>query len=69
MQQPHLNLKDFVPSWEREIADSIRETEFDRLLRSDIDLSDASGREGIVRNRRALAQDVFSALIFRQRRI
>ena len=64
-----LDLKDFVPPWERKIADSISETEFDRLLRDYGYIPVASGGKGVIRHRRALAQDVFSALIVRQRRV
>ena len=69
MQRGNLDLKNFVPLWEREIADSVSETEFDRLLRSNMNLSESSGSENISRDRRALAQDVFGALIVRQRRV
>lgn len=69
MQRANLDLKNFVPVWEREIADSVTETEFDRLLRSDVKLREASGTERFVGDGRALAQDVFGALIVRQRRV
>ena len=69
MQRAKLDLNNFVPLWERKIADSVSETEFDRILRSDMNFSEASGSKDIVRDGRALAQDVFSALIVRQRRI
>ena len=69
MQRSNLDLKNFVPPWERKIADSIRETEFDRLLRGDVNISEASGSESVVGDGRTLAQDVFRALIVRQRRV
>ena len=69
MQRANLDLKNFIPPWERKIADSVSETEFDRLLRSNMNFSEASGSKDIVRDGCALAQDVFSALIVRQRRI
>ena len=69
MQRTKSDLKNFVPLWEREVADSITETEFDRLLRSDVNFLETPSRKGFVRNRRALAQDVFGAVIVRQRRI
>ena len=69
MQKAPLDLQHFVPPWEREIADRITETEFDRLLRSDINLFEASGGKGFIGDRRALAQDVFNALVIRQRRV
>ena len=69
MQRAPLDLKNFVPPWERKLTDSISETEFDRLLRGDVNFSGASGGEGFVRDGCPLAQDVFSALIVRQRRV
>lgn len=64
-----LNLKDFVPPWEREIADRVRETEFDRILRGDMDVPVASGTQDVIRQGRPLAQDVFRSIVIRQRRI
>ncbi len=69
MQRANLDLKNFVPPWERKIADSVRETEFDRLLRSDVNVLESPGSQNIVRDTRPLAQDVFSALVVRQRRV
>ena len=33
---PKLDLNDFVPPWERKLDNLVSETEFDRLLRSDM---------------------------------
>ena len=69
MQRNNLDLKNFVPPWERKIADSVRETEFDRLLRSDVNVIETSLGQEAVRDVRPLAQDIFRALIVRQRRV
>ena len=66
MQRANLDLKNFVPLWEREITDSISETEFDRLLGSDVNLLEPALSQKRTGNTCALAQDVFSALIIRQ---
>ena len=66
MQRAKLNLKDFVPLWEREIADGVRETEFDRLLGSDVNFLETALSQKRAGNTCALAQDVFSALVIRQ---
>ena len=68
MQRAKLDLKNFVPPWERKFADEVRETEFDRLLQSDDNIIQSTGSQNIVGNTRPLAQDVFSSLIVRQRR-
>ena len=69
MQRAKLDLKDFVPIWEREIADGISETEFERLLGSDVNLLEPAFSQKRIGNTCALAQDVFSALIVRQRSV
>ena len=66
MQRAALDLNDFVPLWERKIEDNISETEFDRLLGSDVDLLEPALGQKRIGNACALAQDVFSALIIRQ---
>ena len=66
MQRAHLDMKHFLPVWERELDNPVDETEFDRLLGSDVDLLGASFSQKRVGNTCALAQDVFRALIIRQ---
>ena len=38
MQRSSLDLKNFIPLWEHEFIDLVHETEFDRLLGSDVNL-------------------------------
>ena len=68
MQKARLDLNDFLPLWERKFDNFVCETEFDRLLGSNIDLLEAPVGQGRGGNTSALAQDVFSALIVRQGR-
>jgi len=63
---PQSDLDDFIPLWERKLDNVVRDTEFDRLLGSDIDLLEKSVSQGSLRNRRALAQDVFDSFVVRQ---
>ena len=64
---PRLDLNDFIPPWERKLDNLVSETEFDRLLGSNVNLLEAPFGQDRVGNSCALAQDVFSALIVRQR--
>ena len=50
-RQRRSNLKDFVPLWEREFADRVHETEFDRILQGDVNITEASGGENLIRQR------------------
>ncbi len=68
MQRAKLDLNNFVPLWERKFDNLVSETEFDRLLRRDIDLPETSVIQDRIGNTCALAQDIFSALIVRQSR-
>ena len=70
MQRANLDLNDFLPVWERKFADGVYETEFDRLLRGEIHLPISAGGQEFVRNiSTPLAQDIFDALVVRQRRV
>ena len=66
---PRSDLNDFVPIWERKFDHLVGETEFDRLVGIDKNLLESSGIQDRVGNSCALAQDVFSSLIARQRSV
>ena len=68
MQRTKLDLNNFVPLWERKFDNLVNETEFDRLVRRDIDLPETPFIQDRIGNTCALAQDIFSALIVRQSR-
>ena len=68
MQRAKLDLKNFVPLWERKFDNLMSETEFDRLLRRDVDFPEPPVIQDRIGNACPLAQDIFSALIIRQSR-
>ena len=43
VDRPRLNLEDLVSERERKILNLVRDTEFDRILRGEVDLSEATG--------------------------
>ena len=67
MQRANLDLHDFRLPWERKITDRVNETEFERLLRGDVNLVVTPSGQHVVGDTCPLAQDVFSALVVRQR--
>ena len=67
--QNKLYLDQVTPLWQCKLSDLVTETEFDRILRSEINLPVTSGSEDAVSFRRAQAQDVFNAVVIRQRRV
>ena len=67
MQRANLDLQDFRLPWERKITDRVNETEFERLLRGDVNLVVTPFGQHVLGDPCPLAQDVFSALIVRQR--
>lgn len=68
MDRQKLNLNDVSSARERELLDRVRDTEFDRILRREVNLPGSSGLEQIVGNRTPLAQDAFRAILLRQGR-
>ena len=60
------DLKYLYPLWEHEFIESMRDTEFERLLRGDQDLGPTPGLQKVVGDHCLLAQDVINALIVRQ---
>ena len=67
MQRANLDLQDFRLPWERKITDGVNETEFERLLRGDVNLVVTPSGQHVFGYTRPLAQDVFGALVIRQR--
>ena len=51
---------------ERELLNRVRDTEFDRILRGEVDLAKATGGQHVVRDRTPLAQDAIRSIFFRQ---
>lgn len=64
-----LNLNDLLPPWESELPNVGDEPEFDRILRGDLNIAHPASGKDVVRQTRPLAQDVFRALVIRQRAI
>ena len=69
MNQPKLNLNDLLPPWESKLPDVGNESEFDRILRGDLNITRSAGGEDFIGQGRPVAQDVFSALVISQRRL
>lgn len=66
MERPKLNLNDVGTARERELLDRVCDTEFDRILRREVDISGSPGFQKLWRDATPLAQDAFSAVLFRQ---
>ena len=67
MDKPKLNLIDFGSARERELLNRVHDTEFDRILRGEVNIPNSAGGEKFVGNARPLAQDAISAVFLRQR--
>lgn len=69
MNRPRLNLNDLIPAWERKFSNAVHDTEFERILRGDVNVPYAPGAQQFIRQGCTFAQDILSALIVRQRRV
>ena len=69
MERPCLNLNDLIPAWERKLLHPVHEPNVEGFLRRDVDIAAASSGEHVIGQSCALAQDIFSAQIVRQRGI
>lgn len=62
---PQIYLEHVSPL-ERELLNLVRETEFELILRGAVSLAAATGGKMCIGDRTPLAQDAFSAILFRQ---
>ena len=69
MDKQKLNLVHFTPARERELLDSVRDTEFDRILRGEVNITEAPGGKKFIGDMTPIAQDAFSAILLRQSRV
>ena len=61
------DLNDFRPLWERELPHALHQPPLERLIRREMHVPQTARGENLVGNPRPLAQDVFNALVVRQR--
>lgn len=66
MDKPKLNLVDFASMRERELLNRVDDTEFDRILRGEVDIPHPASKKDVVGKRRPIAQDAFEAVLLRQ---
>lgn len=62
-----LNLENLVPLWERKVSDLVHKSVVESFSRVDVDITNPSGAQFVVRQGSPLAQDVFRTLILSQR--
>lgn len=65
-RSPRSNLHYVGSPRERELLDLVRDTEFERVLRGEVDFAKATGGEQVIGDRAPLAQDAFRSILFRQ---
>lgn len=66
MDRAKLNLYDFNSARERELLNQVRDTEFDRILRGEVDLLGPSSLKVLGRDGTTLAQDAFRSVLLSQ---
>lgn len=66
MDVPKLNLKDFLPSWQREFSYPVGDLEIDRPLGPDVNVPEAPGGKVLFSQASPTTQDVVKALLIRQ---
>ena len=69
MDRQKLNLQHLTSTRERELLDLVRDTEFDRILRGEVNFAKSTGIEHIVGNGTPIAQDAFCSILLRQGRV
>jgi len=66
MDRPKLNLVDVGSVRERELLDRVRDTEFDRIIRGEMDLLGSPSLKVLGRDGATLAQDAIRSVLLRQ---
>lgn len=61
------NLDNLIPLWEREVANRVHKSVAESFIREDVNLPNPAGAQEGIGQGSTLAQDVFSALVLRQR--
>ena len=69
MDRSKLNLVHFASRRERELLDLVRDTEFDRILRGEVNLAEPASGQEFIGDRTPIAQDAFRAILLRQGRV
>jgi hypothetical protein len=65
-EPPKSDLENLIAGRERELGDLVNQTEFERLLRGDVEFTLSSGLQHGIGHPGALSQNAFSALFVRQ---